>query len=92
MSQNYEKPCKHSFFLIFISLGGIFSCAPSEMQKITLAKIKPVEIIFLEKSRIAYRATRESLGIKEDPEVLSTKPMTVSKKVFGTLANGSKDK
>ena len=67
-----------------------FSCTPSEIKKITLEKIKTSGDYISDKSRAAYSLTRESLGIKEEQSALSAKPMTVSKKVFGTLANGAK--
>ena len=78
------------YFLFLISFGGFFSCTPSEIKKITLEKIKTSGDYISDKSRAAYSLTRESLGIKEEQSALSAKPMTVSKKVFGTLANGAK--
>ena len=85
---NIHSIISSSFILALI--WGSFSCTPSELSKKATQKLKTGGDYITEKSKLAYQSSREALGLKEEPPPRSSKPMTISKRVFGQLADGSK--
>lgn len=78
-------------FVIFIFALGVFSCSPSKLAQDTMGEIKKGGEFISEKSRKVYHSGRNVLGLnEEDSSVHSVKPLTVSKRVFGHLSDGSK--
>ncbi|MEK9773279.1 MAG: aldose epimerase family protein [Opitutae bacterium] len=83
----------HSIIALVFSLvlvGGNFSCSPAELGKKTMEKIKTGGDYLTDKTKVAYQASREKLGLKEETPPPSSKPMTISKRVFGQLSDGTK--
>ena len=77
-----------SLFLLF--LFSSFSCSQSEISRNASEKLKSGTNYISEKSRQAYQSSKQALGIKEIEPPKSSKPMTVSKRVFGILPDGTK--
>ncbi len=77
-----------SLFLLF--LFSSFSCSQSEIGRNASEKLKSGTNYISEKSRQAYQSSKQALGIKEIEPPKSSKPMTVSKRVFGILPDGTK--
>ncbi len=66
-----------------------FSCTHSELSKQTIEKLKIGGEYITSKGKLAYQSSREVFGFKQDKPIQSSK-MTISKRVFGELADGSK--
>ena len=79
-----------SIFLTLSLILGNLSCTPSEFGRKTVEKLKSSKEYIAEQSKVAYQSSREVLGFKEEAPPQSSKPMAVSKRVFGQLADGSK--
>ena len=77
-----------SLFLLF--LFSSFSCSQSEIGRNASEKLKSGTNYISEKSRQAYQSSKQALGLKEIEPPKSSKPMTVSKRVFGILPDGTK--
>ena len=77
-------------FLSIVLLLGNFSCSPTKLGKKTMSKLRSGGDYITEQTKVAYRSSRDALGLKEEVPPPSSKPMTVSKRVFGQLADGSK--
>ena len=75
-------------FLLFLFLS--FSCSQSELGRNASEKLKSGTNYISEKSRQAYQSSKQVLGLKEIEPPKSSKPMTVSKRVFGILPDGTK--
>jgi aldose 1-epimerase len=76
------------FLLIFTFAN--YSCTPSELGKKTMDSLKSSRNYISEKSKLVYKSGRNILGVEEENLSSQSKPMTVSKKVFGKLADGTK--
>jgi aldose 1-epimerase len=77
-------------FLFLCLLGVNFSCTPSELGKKSMNKLKSGGEFLTEKSKVAYQSGKDALGLNEEAPPTTSKPMTISKRVFGKLADGSK--
>ena len=53
-------------------------------------KLKSGGEFLTEKSKTAYQSGKDALGLNEEAPPTTSKPMTISKRVFGKLADGSK--
>ena len=67
-----------------------FSCTPSELGKKTMDSLKNSRDYISAKSYSLYNSGKNMLGVKEGNPSLNSMPMTVSKRVFGELADGTK--
>ena len=72
-------------FLSIVLLLGNFSCSPTKLGKKTMSKLRSGGDYITEQTKVAYRSSRDALGLKEEVPPPSSKPMTVSKRVFGQL-------
>ena len=79
-----------SYSFILALAWGNFSCTPAELSQKASQKLKTGGDYITEKSKLAYESSREALGLKEETPPRSSKPMTISKRVFGQLEDGSK--
>jgi hypothetical protein len=82
---------KSSFSLLFILIGFLFfqtSCVVSDYGRKTKDAIVRGSSYVGEKSKSAYRATKEKLGIT-DSKPVKPKPMSVAKSKFGEMPDGA---
>jgi aldose 1-epimerase len=86
--KTYHCFIKYVFLLVLL---GVFSCSPSKLAKDTMGEIRKGGDFITEKSKKVYVSGKDFLGMKEqDTSEMTAKPMTVSKRVFGQMADGTK--
>ena len=86
MKKNPILPSFLFIFFLFVS----FSCTQSEMGRQASEKFESGTNYLTEKSKQIYQSSKQALGFKEAEALKSSKPMTVSKRVFGKLPDGTK--
>jgi aldose 1-epimerase len=86
MKSNFHQS---PFFLIAI-LFFLCSCTPSEIRQQAVEKFKTGSGYVVGKSKQVYKKGKQTLGIQDAELPKSSKPMSVSKRVFGELKNGQK--
>jgi len=76
-------------FLLIIAFSN-FSCTPSELGKKPRDSLKNSWDYITAKSNSLYKSGKKMLGIEDRNLSSNSMPMTVSKRVFGELADGTK--
>lgn len=71
-------------------LFGNFSCTPSEIGRNSVKNLKRGGDYISERTKLAYQSGREVLGLQEQSKPRLSKSMTISKRVFGNLPDGTK--
>ena len=68
----------------------VFSCTtPSQLGKKTTETLRSTRDYITEKSKSAYESGKEVIGVKPSSVPKISKPMTISKRLFGVLEDGT---
>ena len=66
----------------------LFSCSPREIGQKTQSKAEEGWSYLVEKSKSVYNKSKDTLGLDQDNSPSVSTKMTISKRKFGTLADG----